>query len=238
MCATWEDGAVPPYGPRPSSAASGPTRRAELDRLLEFAVRDTGVLAGAVFLPASDGQTLRLEVTTGLPAEYLTPWSRVALSSPVAVAEALRLRRLVWLSDPEEFARRYPRTAIALRHHCAAAAAPIVTGTTAWGTLLLLWPGADTARAAGPGPDRVAAACRRLGRFLREAPTPATPYVRDRHRAPCCSRRPAAGTRPRRWPRRASSNGCRRATARSTSRARSPTSAPPPRLCWAAASPS
>ncbi|MFF5139624.1 SpoIIE family protein phosphatase [Streptomyces sp. NPDC013157] len=172
MCATWKDGAVPPYGPRPSSAASGPTRRAELDRLLEFAVRDTGVLAGAVFLLASDGQTLRLEVTTGLPAEYLTPWSRVALSSPVAVAEALRLRRLVWLSDPEEFARRYPRTAIALRHHCAAAAAPIVTGTTAWGTLLLLWPGADTARAAGaagPGPDRVAAACRRLGRFLREA---------------------------------------------------------------------
>ncbi|MEV7387424.1 SpoIIE family protein phosphatase [Streptomyces sp. NPDC091215] len=169
MCAKREDGAVPPYGPRPSSPASGPTRRAELDRLLEFAVHDTGVLAGAVFLLASDGQTLRLEVTTGLPAEYLTPWSRVALSSPVAVAEALRLRRLVWLSDPEEFARRYPRTAIALRYHCAAAAAPIVTGTTAWGTLLLLWPGSGTAGAAGPGPDRVAAACRSLGRFLRDA---------------------------------------------------------------------
>ncbi|MGY5051058.1 hypothetical protein ACWDE0_36520 [Streptomyces sp. 900105755] len=127
MCATWENGAVPPYGPRPSSAASGPTRRAELDRLLEFAVRDTGVLAGAVFPLASDGQTLRLGVTTGLPTEYLTPWSRVALSSPVAVAEALRLRRLVRLSDPDEFARRYPRTATALRHHCAAAAAPIVS---------------------------------------------------------------------------------------------------------------
>ncbi|MFG2958417.1 SpoIIE family protein phosphatase [Streptomyces sp. NPDC048291] len=168
MCAMREDGAVPPYGPRGSSAASGPTRRAELDRLLEFAVHDTGVLAGAVFLLASDGRTLRLEVTAGLPAEYLTPWSRVALSSPVAVAEALRLRRLVWLSDPEEFARRYPRTAIALRYHCAAAAAPIVTGTTAWGTLLLLWPGSDTG-GVGPGPDRVAAACRSLGRFLRDA---------------------------------------------------------------------
>ncbi|MER6538151.1 hypothetical protein ABT215_31010 [Streptomyces sp900105755] len=35
MCSTRENGAVPPYGPRPSSAASGPTRRAELDRLLE-----------------------------------------------------------------------------------------------------------------------------------------------------------------------------------------------------------
>ncbi|MER5787538.1 SpoIIE family protein phosphatase [Streptomyces sp. NPDC001980] len=169
MCAMREDGAVPPYGPRPSSAASGSTRRAELDRLLEFAVHDTGVFAGAVFLLVPDGETLQLEVTAGLPAEYLTPWSRVALSSPVAVAEALRLRRLVWVSDPEEFARRYPRTAIALPYHCAAAAAPIVTGTTVWGTLLLLWPGSDTAGAAGPGPDRVAAACRRLGRFLRDA---------------------------------------------------------------------
>ncbi|MFJ8487060.1 SpoIIE family protein phosphatase [Streptomyces sp. NPDC094038] len=152
MCAMREDGAVPPYGPRRSSAASAPTRRAELDRL-----------------PASDGQTLRLEVTAGLPAEYPTPWSRVALSRPVTVAEALRLRRLVWLSDPGEFARRYPRTAITLRYHCAAAAAPIVTGTTAWGTLLLRWPGSGTGGPAGPGPDRVAAACHSLGRFLRDA---------------------------------------------------------------------
>ncbi|MFK0150681.1 SpoIIE family protein phosphatase [Streptomyces sp. NPDC090493] len=169
MCATREDGAVPPYEPRPSSTASVSTCRAELDRLLESAVHDTGVPAGAVFLLAPDGQTLQLEVTAGLSAEYLAPWSRVALSSPVAVAEALRLRRLVWLSDPEEFARRYPRTAIALPYHCASAAAPIVTGTTAWGTLLLLWSGADAEGAAGataPRPDRVAAACRRLERFL------------------------------------------------------------------------
>ncbi|MFE2068947.1 SpoIIE family protein phosphatase [Streptomyces sp. NPDC059467] len=166
-----EDGAVPPYGPRPSSPASGSIRRAELDQLLEFAVRDTGVLAGAVFLLAPDGQVLRLEVTAGLPAEFLSPWSRVALSSPVPVAEALHRRRLVWLRDPEEFARRYPRTAIALPYHWAAAAAPIVTGTQAWGSLLLLWPGSDTAGggAADPGPDRVAAACRRLGRFLHDA---------------------------------------------------------------------
>ncbi|MGW6404373.1 hypothetical protein [Streptomyces sp. NPDC055134] len=99
--------------------------------------------------------------------------------------EALRQRRLVWLSDPEEFARAYPRTAIALPNYCAAAAAPIITGARAWGTPLLLWPGSDTAGAAGTGPDRVAAACRRLGRFLRNAADPATPSVRDLHRAPC-----------------------------------------------------
>jgi hypothetical protein len=54
-----------------------------------------GGLAGAVFLLAPDGLALRLEVAAGLPAEYLTPWSRVALSSPVPVREALRQRRLV-----------------------------------------------------------------------------------------------------------------------------------------------
>ncbi|MFE2706904.1 hypothetical protein [Streptomyces mirabilis] len=149
--------------------ASGSIRRAELDRLLEFAVHDTRVLAGAIFLLASHGQALRLEVTAGLPAKHLTPLSRVALSSPVPVREALRQRRLVWLSDPGEFAQAYPRTAIALPYHCAPAAAPIITGTRAWGTPLLLWPGSDTAGVAGPGPDRVAAACRRLGRFLRDA---------------------------------------------------------------------
>lgn len=132
-------------------------------------MRDTGVLAGAVFLLASNGHTLRLEATLGLPADCLAPWFRMALSSPDPVAEALRRRRLVWLSNPEELARRYPRTAIALPYRCAAAAAPIVTGTRGWGALLLLWPGSGTAGATGPGPDRVAAVCSRLGRFLRDA---------------------------------------------------------------------
>ncbi|WP_217552548.1 SpoIIE family protein phosphatase [Streptomyces sp. GbtcB6] len=169
MCAMREGGAAQSFEPRPSAPATGSLHRAELDRLLGLAVRDTGVLAGALFLLASDAQTLRLEVTTGLPAEYLTPCFRVALSGPVPVAEALRERRLVWLSDPQEFARRYPRTAIAHPYHYAAAAAPIVSGTRAWGTLLLFWSGSDTAGSAGPRPDQVAAACRRLGRFLREA---------------------------------------------------------------------
>ncbi|MER6978537.1 SpoIIE family protein phosphatase [Streptomyces carpinensis] len=169
MCAMREDGAAPPHGFRPPSPVAGSVRGAELDRLLEHAVRDTGVLAGAVFLLASDGRALRLEVIAGMPAEYLAPWFGVALSSPVPVAEALRERRLVWLGDPQELARRYPRTAIALPYHYAVAAAPIVTGTTPWGSLLLLWPGSDIAGSAGPSPERVSSACRRLGRFLRDA---------------------------------------------------------------------
>jgi GAF domain-containing protein len=169
MCAMREGGAAQPHGPRPPSPSAGSLREAELDRLLELAMRDTGVHAGAVFLLASDGQTLRLEVTAGMPAEYLAPWFTVALSSRLPVTDAVRERRLVWLGDPEELARRYPRTAIALPYHHAVAAAPLLTGTTVWGALLLFWPGAGSAQADGPSPERVRAAGRRLGRFLREA---------------------------------------------------------------------
>ncbi|MFD8389553.1 hypothetical protein ACFV2N_10195, partial [Streptomyces sp. NPDC059680] len=49
------------------------------------------------------------------------------------------------------------------------AAAPLLTGTTVWGALLLFWPGAGSTRADGPSPERVRAAGRRLGRFLRDA---------------------------------------------------------------------
>ncbi|MGW3028067.1 SpoIIE family protein phosphatase [Streptomyces sp. NPDC001221] len=169
MCAIREDGAAQSHGSRPPQPSTEPVRRAELDRLLKLAVRDTGMAAGAVFLLASDGQALRLEVTTGIPVEYLAPWFGVALSSPVPMAEAVRERRLVWLGDPEGLARRYPRTAIALPYRHAVAAAPILTGTTVWGALLLLWPGSDTAGPAGPSPEQVRAAARRLGRFLRDA---------------------------------------------------------------------
>jgi serine phosphatase RsbU (regulator of sigma subunit)/PAS domain-containing protein len=194
MCAIREDGAAQPDGSRPPSSTTDSVRRAELDRLLELAVRDTGVHAGAVFLLAPDRQALRLEVTAGIPAEYLAPWFGVALSSPVPVAEAVRERRLVWLAAPQELARRYPRQAIALPYHHSVAAAPILTGTTAWGTLLLFWSGSDAAGTAAPSPERVRVAGRRLGRFLRDAadtghPVSPGPAPRSLPRSP--TRRPA-----------------------------------------------
>ncbi|MFS4093576.1 GAF domain-containing protein, partial [Streptomyces sp. AF1A] len=159
MSAMRDDGAAQSYDSRsPLSHATEPVRRAELDRLLELAVRDTGMHAGAVFLMAPDRRALRLEVTAGIPAQCLAPWFGMALSSPGPVAEAVRERRLVWLGDPEELARRYPRTAIAMPYHHAVAAAPILTGTAVWGALLLIWPGSDTAGTAGPSPERVRAA--------------------------------------------------------------------------------
>jgi hypothetical protein len=169
MCAMREDGAVQPYGPRPSSPASGSIRRAELDRLLEFPVRDTGGARGCG-LPAG-ARRAGAAVGGGRGAaggisDALVPGGAVQSCSGAGGAASTT----AGLTERpfEEFARRHPRTAIALPYHCAAATAPFVTGTRAWGTLLLLWPGSDTAGAAGPGPDR----CCRLsppGGVLRDA---------------------------------------------------------------------
>ncbi|MFE3264084.1 SpoIIE family protein phosphatase [Streptomyces sp. NPDC059215] len=195
MCAIREDGAAQPYGARPPPPTATACR-AELDRLLEQAVRDTGVHAGAVFLTAPDGRSLRLEVTEGIPAEFLTPWFGVALSSHVPVAEAVREQRLVWLGDPQELARRYPRTAIALPYHHAVAVVPLLTGTTAWGALLLIWPGSGSAGPAGPSPERVRAAGRHLAWFLRDAartghPLGPGPVPRTLPQPPARARAPA-----------------------------------------------
>ncbi|WP_326633406.1 MULTISPECIES: hypothetical protein [unclassified Streptomyces] len=93
MSAAPDDGAARAYGYAPPAAGSA--RRAELDRLLDLAVRDTGAHAGAVFLLAPDGQALRLEVTTGMPAEYLAPWLGV-LAGSVLSEEAGSTRPGEW----------------------------------------------------------------------------------------------------------------------------------------------
>ncbi|MDX3095033.1 SpoIIE family protein phosphatase [Streptomyces sp. ME19-03-3] len=198
MRATPDDGAAQAYASTPPDAA-GPARRAELDRLLDLATRDTGAHAGALFLLAPEGGALRLEVTTGMPADFLAPWFGVGLSNRVPVADAVREGRLVWLDKPQELARRYPRTAIAMPYHFAAAAAPILAGTAPKGALLLFWPCRDTAEAAEPSHERVDAACRRLGRFLRaaaDAGHPITPAAHPR----TVSRPPAVDGHPVRPP--------------------------------------
>lgn len=236
MRASPDDAAARARASSPSHAA-GPASRAELDRLLELAARDTGAHAGALFLLAPEGEALRLEVATGMPADFLAPWFGVGLSNHVPVADAVRERRLVWLSKPQEIAHRYPRTAIAMPYHFAAAAAPILTGSAAWGALLLIWPCCDTAEVPAPSHERVGAACRRLGRFLRDAADAGHPVTPRPTRGRRRSRPPRSGSRHRPWPRRSSRHACREAAAPLTSRAGSPTSARPRPACWAGPSP-
>ncbi|MFF7209807.1 SpoIIE family protein phosphatase [Streptomyces sp. NPDC008238] len=195
MRATPDDGAARAYAASPVDAA-GPALRAELDRLLDLAARDTGAHAAALFLLVPEGDALRLEASTGMPVDFLAPWFGVGLASHVPVADAVRERRLVWLGKPQELARRYPRTAIAMPYHFAVAAAPVLGGEAPRGALLLFWPCCDSAEVSGPSHQRVGAACRRLGRFLQDAADaghPVTPaaYPRTLSQPPARERAPA-----------------------------------------------
>ncbi|MFF3941786.1 SpoIIE family protein phosphatase [Streptomyces phaeofaciens] len=143
-----------------------------LDAALADAVRRTGASVGALYLLAPDARLLRLSVLCGASAELAAPWTRVPVTAPAPVAEALREDRLVWVASHEELARAYPRSAMALPYPLALAAAP-VTGIRRWGTLLLIWPAADRpSRMTGRERADITSGCRRLARVLEETGEP------------------------------------------------------------------
>ncbi|MEU6307657.1 phosphatase, partial [Streptomyces chartreusis] len=110
-----------------------------LDAAFAETMRRTGASIGALYLLAPDGRLLCLDVLSGVPVEFASPWTRVPLASPAPVADAVREDRLVWVGSQEEMVRCYPRTAVALPYPLALVAAP-VTGARRWGSLLLMWP--------------------------------------------------------------------------------------------------
>ncbi|MEU0087554.1 SpoIIE family protein phosphatase [Streptomyces sp. NPDC006274] len=150
---------------RPDEPAAGED---VLGAALVETVRRTGAGVGALFLLTPDGQVLCLDVLCGVPAGFADPWSRVPLSAPAPVAEAVRQERLVWMGSHEELARSYPRSAVALPFPLALVAAP-VTGVRRWGALLLMWPAGHTNRLTRREQGHVATSCRRLARLLDEA---------------------------------------------------------------------
>jgi len=141
-----------------------------LERTLSATVESLGAYGGGLALVDPDGEVLTTHLGVGLPLEYATPLHRKRLSSPSPdpLLDAVRERRLVWVASSEELVRRYPQPARILPHH-ALAAAPIVTGGTTWGALLLFWPASRSA-ALDPGERRaIEAAADRFGRLLRDA---------------------------------------------------------------------
>ncbi|QIQ06161.1 SpoIIE family protein phosphatase [Streptomyces liangshanensis] len=140
-----------------------------LDSVLERAVHDAGAYAGGVWLLSpSDRKILRLVVTTGIPQTVTRPWERVSVAASVPVADATRERRLVWLAPDGALARHYPRAGLILPYSFAVVAAPLTSGGTTWGALLLLWPGShppDLSEAEHTAVDEacddLAAVCRR-----------------------------------------------------------------------------
>ncbi|QIQ06056.1 PP2C family protein-serine/threonine phosphatase [Streptomyces liangshanensis] len=150
----------------------------DIDRALLDVVRLTGAHVGAVYECVPQEHVIRMTVVTGVSRRIAQPWSRVAMSAPVPVAEAARERRLIWLSGHSEVARRYPRTALAFPYHSSMCVAPLLAGSTCWGVVLLLWPGNRAPRLTCRETDAITSAADRMGEVLQEARIPDEP-VRD-----------------------------------------------------------
>ncbi|GAA3211520.1 SpoIIE family protein phosphatase [Nonomuraea helvata] len=108
--------------------------------MLLQAVRESGAHIGVVYLLSETEPVLVMDVEVGLPAQIVKPWTRVRVNAGTPVAAAAQERRLVWVPDHEDLARRFPATALAAPYSFAIAAAPIMTGSRLWGVFLLIWP--------------------------------------------------------------------------------------------------
>ncbi|MDX3643736.1 GAF domain-containing SpoIIE family protein phosphatase [Streptomyces sp. MB09-02B] len=150
----------------PDPGAVGPELLASA--LIEVA-RESGTSVSAVYLLQPDEPVLQLAVLGGVPWEISMPWARVGLTTPSPVSDAVRERRLVWVSGQEELARRYPRLALVVPYRFTLAAAPITTGADAWGGLVLQWPASHPPRPSPREREGIAGACHRLGLLLRKA---------------------------------------------------------------------
>ncbi|WP_413105334.1 SpoIIE family protein phosphatase [Streptomyces sp. Inha503] len=156
-------------GPRDDTTPAVGSGTEPLDALLCEAVRETGASAGLVYLLPPGGQVLRLAMTTGVPPKITALWERLLLPASGPVADAVRERRLVWLPSQAELARRYPRAALVWPYPVALAAAPLTSGTTAWGGLVLLWPEPRPSHLSAHERAVISSACDRAGALLRHA---------------------------------------------------------------------
>ncbi|MEU6652490.1 SpoIIE family protein phosphatase [Streptomyces sp. NPDC046900] len=138
-----------------------------LDPLLLPAVRETGASGGGLYLWAPGERLLQLAVVTG--GRTAEAWDRVVPSVGSPVADAVRKRCLVRVASHAELARRYPRMALALPYPLSMAAAPVTTGTTLWGALVLLWPGSHKPLQSAHERDLVVSTCDGIGALLQHA---------------------------------------------------------------------
>ncbi|OKK03935.1 PAS sensor protein [Streptomyces sp. CB03234] len=144
---------------------------------LSDVMRRTGAAIGMVYLRPPGDSALRLAVLSGVSLEFAAPWMRVAPRDPVPVADAVAERRLVWIGDREEMARRYPRPGLVLPYPFSLAAAPIADGPAAGGGLVLLWPGGHAPQLSASEEDAVRAGCDRMALVLARAVDRGSPVV-------------------------------------------------------------
>ncbi|MER5894198.1 SpoIIE family protein phosphatase [Streptomyces sp. NPDC001876] len=148
-----------------------------LDGPVARVVQEAGASVAMLYLLPRNETTLRLTVLAGAPGQLATPWNRVTLSAPMPVSDALRHRCLIWLGSQEELARRYPRPALVMPYRFSLAAAPIRTGDTDWGGLLLLWPGSHPPQLAPRERDAVVRGCRNIGMLMQQSESSGYPVL-------------------------------------------------------------
>ncbi|MFC4561910.1 SpoIIE family protein phosphatase [Nocardiopsis mangrovi] len=157
-----------------STAGSG---MHQVEAAVGHAVRESGASVALLYLLPPGEDVLRLSVLTGVPEQIAASWLQVALTEPIPVADAVRERRLIWISGPEEMARTYPRPALVLPYDFSLLAAPVVTGAIVWGGLVLLWPGSHPPRLRRDERELAEATCRSLGRLLEQASAKGRPVL-------------------------------------------------------------
>ncbi|WP_326746593.1 MULTISPECIES: SpoIIE family protein phosphatase [unclassified Streptomyces] len=136
---------------------------------LEQFMRDAGASGCLVYLLSPGERVLRLAVLAGVPRQVAAHWTQVPLAARTPATDAVRERRLVWIGGQEEMARHYPQMALALPYPFSAAAAPITTGTTVWGALVVRWPSSHPSPLTRHERNAIHTSCRRLGLLLRQA---------------------------------------------------------------------
>ncbi|MFF8031952.1 SpoIIE family protein phosphatase [Streptomyces sp. NPDC016626] len=154
---------------RTPSGARPPVGRPMLSLTLAAMMDEVHAHSGAMYLLSPDRSVLEMAVMAGLPRVFAAPWERVGLSAPIPVSDAVRERRLVWVGDEEEMARRYPRIAVVLPYPFALAAVPVATAATAYGAVFVTWPGTHLPELSDWERDHLTAACDRLAVRLERA---------------------------------------------------------------------
>ncbi|MER6027154.1 SpoIIE family protein phosphatase [Streptomyces sp. NPDC001851] len=157
------------WGTAGRDAGDGASGVELLEPALAEAVRETGASASLVYLLSPGEQVLRLAVVGGVPAKIAALWARLPLSASGPVADAVRERRIVWVASQTELASRYPTVSLVMPYDVALAAAPVTTGATVWGGLVLLWPGSRPGNPSAHEREVLAAACDRLGVLLQQS---------------------------------------------------------------------
>jgi serine phosphatase RsbU (regulator of sigma subunit) len=76
---------------------------------------------------------------------------------------------MVWVGSQEEMAQRFPKPALVLPYDFAVAAAPVATGGTDQGGLVLLWPGSHPPHLARHEREAINTFCRHTGLLLQRA---------------------------------------------------------------------